>query len=137
MPSIQVYHYDAFTTKPGKGNPAGIVLNGDELTEIQMQEIAYQVGFNETAFLVESEIADCGIRFFTPGHEMNLCGHATIATIYAVKTQKLLVEKSTLTIETKAGVLPLTIDSTSDKETDIIMNQASPTFQAFRGSSRI
>ncbi|WP_190238699.1 PhzF family phenazine biosynthesis protein, partial [Salipaludibacillus neizhouensis] len=45
MKSITVYHYDAFSKEPDKGNPAGVVLNGDELTDLEMQEIAYKVGF--------------------------------------------------------------------------------------------
>lgn len=43
-----------------------------------MQEIAFKAGFNVTAFLVKSDAADLKIRFFTPGHEMNLCGHGTM-----------------------------------------------------------
>jgi len=70
--SVKVYHYDAFSKEPNKGNPAGVVLDGDELTDVQMQEIALKVGFNETSFPVKSEVADLRIRYFTPGHEMNL-----------------------------------------------------------------
>ncbi len=64
MRSVEVFHYDAFSKEPHKGNPAGVVLDGDKLTEDQMQEIAFKVGFNETAFPVMSEAADLGIRFF-------------------------------------------------------------------------
>ena len=42
MKSIMVYHYDVFSTEPNKGNPAGVVLNGDNLTDEEMQEIADQ-----------------------------------------------------------------------------------------------
>ncbi|WP_080873814.1 PhzF family phenazine biosynthesis protein [Oceanobacillus timonensis] len=136
MTSVKVYHYDAFSKEPGKGNPAGVVLNGDELTEEQMQETASQVGFNETAFPVRSEVADVGIRFFTPGHEMNLCGHATMATVYALKTKGLLGEKTALTIETRAGILPVKLHSTAENEITITMNQAAPKFEAFHGSKK-
>jgi PhzF family phenazine biosynthesis protein len=87
--SVKVYHYDAFSKEPNKGNPAGVVLNGDDLTDKEMQEIAFKVGFNETAFPVKSDVADLRLRFFTPGHAMNLCGHATMATIY---TLSILIE---------------------------------------------
>src|SRR5699024_11558973 len=100
MKSITVYHYDAFSKEPDKGNPAGVVLNGDELSEAEMQEIDFKVGFNETAFPVKSDVADLRIRFLTPGHEMNLCGHATMATVYALKSKGLLGDKTELTIET-------------------------------------
>lgn len=134
MKSVKVYHYDAFSIEPNKGNPAGVVLNGDDLTDEEMQEVALKVGFNETAFPVKSDIADLRIRFFTPGHEMNLCGHATMATVYALKTTGLLGDKTDFTIETKAGLIPIKIDSTTDNETYITMKQASPQFKKYKGS---
>ncbi|MGG1219126.1 PhzF family phenazine biosynthesis protein [Priestia endophytica] len=134
MKSIKVHHYDAFSMEPNKGNPAGVVLNGDNLTDKEMQEIAFKVGFNETAFPVKSEVADLRIRFFTPGHEMNLCGHATMATVYALKTKGLLGDKTELTIETRAGILPIKIQSSSESEIFIIMKQSSPQFEEFKGS---
>ncbi|MBO1511230.1 PhzF family phenazine biosynthesis protein [Metabacillus bambusae] len=134
MKSIKVHHYDAFSKEPNKGNPAGVVLNGDDLTDKEMQEIAFKVGFNETAFPVKSEVADLRIRFFTPGHEMNLCGHATMATVYALKTKGLLGDKTEFTIETKAGILPIKINSATDSEIFITMKQASPQFEEFKGS---
>jgi PhzF family phenazine biosynthesis protein len=134
--SVRVYHYDAFSHEPNKGNPAGVVFNGDDLTDDEMQEIALKVGYNETAFLVKSDVADLRIRFFTPGHEVNLCGHATIATIYALKSKGLLGEKNELTIETKAGILPIKIHSTADHKIYITMKQASPKFEEFHGSKK-
>lgn len=133
MKSVKVYHYDAFSTTPGNGNPAGVVLSGDELSEKEMQQIALQVGFNETAFVVQSARADLKIRFFTPGHEMNLCGHATMATIYALKTQGILGNQKDLAIETRAGILPVKITETANGIT-ITMKQAKPEFLPFEGS---
>ncbi|MCA1060504.1 PhzF family phenazine biosynthesis isomerase [Rossellomorea aquimaris] len=130
MKSINILHYDAFTTIPEKGNPAGIVLHGDNLTDEEKQEIAYKVGFNETSFPVTSDVADLGIRFFTPGNEMSLCGHGTIATMHALKTRGLLEDKSYFTIETKAGILPIKIESNGT----ISMKQGKPQFREFDGS---
>lgn len=132
--SIKVYHYDAFSKIRNKGNPAGVVLNADELTDAEMEEIAFKVGFNETSFAVKSEVADLKIRFFTPGHEMNLCGHATMATVYALKTKGLLGDKTDITIETRAGILPINIHSSVDNEVYITMKQAVPQFEEFNGS---
>ncbi len=134
MKPITVYQYDAFSKEPDKGNPAGVVLNGEELTDVEMQEIAFKVGFNETAFPINSDVADLRIRFFTPGHEMNLCGHATMATVYALKSKGLLGEKTELTIETKAGILPVIISTSVDGEILITMKQAPPQFKEFKGS---
>ncbi|MFJ7934930.1 PhzF family phenazine biosynthesis protein [Sporosarcina sp. NPDC096371] len=135
MESVKVYHYDAFSTEPNKGNPAGVVLDGDTLTEIEMQEITAKVGFNETAFPVTSAVADIRIRYFTPGHETDLCGHATMATIFALKSRGLLPKKEEITIETRAGILPIRIEALSNDEYYITMKQVSPQFEEFKGSS--
>lgn len=134
MKTINVFHYDAFTNKPNMGNPAGIVLEADGLTEEDMQRIAEKVGFNETSFVLSSEVADIRVRYFTPGFEMDLCGHGTVGTIYALRERGLLEEKTNLTIETKAGILPIQIGANENGETFIKMRQAAPQFKDFAGS---
>jgi PhzF family phenazine biosynthesis protein len=132
--TVKVYHYEAFSNIPNRGNPAGVVLDGEDLAEEQMREVAEKVGFNETAFPLKSDKADLRIRFFTPGHEINLCGHATMATIYSLKTKGLLGDKTQLTIETKAGILPVRLSSHLNDELYITMQQAPPQFKEFHGS---
>lgn len=134
MKSIKVYHYDAFSKKPNKGNPAGVVLNEDDLTETEMQDVAFKVGFNETAFPIASDRADLRICYFSPKQEMELCGHATMATIYALKTSGWLENKTELTIETNVGVLPIRITKNEQHEIHITMKQALPQFKKFEGS---
>ncbi|UNK35681.1 PhzF family phenazine biosynthesis isomerase [Bacillus sp. N5-665] len=134
MKTIKVFHYDAFTNKPNMGNPAGVVLEADGLTEGEMQRIAEKVGFNETSFVLSSKEANIKIRYFTPGHEMDLCGHATVGTIYALHERGLLEGNHNLTIETKAGILPIHIGANESGETVIKMRQATPQFQDFTGS---
>lgn len=133
MKTIKVLQYDVFSKEPNKGNPAAVVLNGEGLTEKEMQEAAYKIGFNETSFLLKSDIADYKIRYFTPGHEMNLCGHGTLAVIYGLKSQ-LKMEKNDITIETKAGILPIHTDTFGNDDFQIVMKQASPEFKNFEGS---
>ncbi|MEH7351108.1 PhzF family phenazine biosynthesis protein [Gottfriedia acidiceleris] len=133
MKNITVYHYDAFSKEPNKGNPAGVVLDCDSLTDYEMQGIAKQVGFNETSFLLNSKVADYKIRYFTPGHEMDLCGHGTMAVIYALVTRGVIEFKSELIIETKAGILPIKIHN-SNNEIYIMMKQKAPEFVEFKGS---
>jgi PhzF family phenazine biosynthesis protein len=60
---------------------------------------------------------------------MNLCGHGTMAMVYALKTNGLLGDKTDFTIETKAGILPVNIN-----DTNITMKQATPQFKEFSGS---
>ena len=133
MKYIKVEQYDAFSNKPNKGNPAGVVIENSGFTDEEMKEIARKVGFNETSFLEISKKADFRIRYFTPGHEMNLCGHATMATIYALSSKGLLGNKQELTIETNAGILPIK-NAKEKQDTWITMQQASPQFKPFKGS---
>lgn len=136
MKTISVLHYDAFTEHPNQGNPAGIVLEGEKFNESEMQKIAEKVGFNETSFVLPSNIADLRIRYFTPGHEMNLCGHATIATVFALKANGHLPEKKTILIETKAGILPIRINQKEQSTPSIIMKQIPAQFKEFNGSRK-
>jgi len=131
MKRVNVLHYDAFSSVINKGNPAGVVIDCSQLTEVNMQHIANKVGFNETVFVLGSDIADLRLRYFTPGHEINLCGHATIASLYCLKT-KGVIEADSITIETNVGVLPITFDKLDDKLV-ITMKQDAPQFQAFQG----
>lgn len=133
MKKILVHNFDAFSSIPNKGNPAGVVIDAEKLTDDEMQEIACKVGFSETAFVISSEKANFGIRYFTPGHEINLCGHATIATLYCLKSRGMLGDIESLTIETKAGIFPIKF-SKEDNSLRIRMNQASPQFKKFEGS---
>lgn len=132
MGLVNVLHYDAFSVQPNKGNPAGVVLNADDLTEKEMQAIARQVGFNETTFILKSDQADVRLRYFTPGHEMNLCGHATMASMYALKSRGLLPEKETIWIETLVGNLPIQFQETAGQLT-MKMKQDHPQFIPFGG----
>ncbi|MDN4070288.1 PhzF family phenazine biosynthesis isomerase [Paenibacillus vini] len=133
MHKRKVLHYDAFSSVANMGNPAGVVLEADDLDEKAMQAIAEKVGFNETVFLTGSKKADLRLRYFTPGHEINLCGHATIASMYCLKTLGLLQNKDSITIETNVGNLPI---SFANRKGDlfITMKQDQPRFIPYHGS---
>lgn len=132
MGEVKVYHYDAFSAVPGKGNPAGVVFDADDLSEMVMQQIAHKVGFNETVFVLNSRTADVRLRYFTPGHEINLCGHATMASLYGLKTRGLLGDQKSITIETNVGILPIQFEQDGDT-LNMEMKQAQPHFVPFRG----
>lgn len=134
MKHLTVFHYDAFSRKPNKGNPAGVVLNADNFSEEEMQKIALNVGFNETVFVLKSNKATLKLKYFTPGHEINLCGHATMASLYCLKTKGLLGNENIITIETNIGVLPIEFLRTSGNDFKIIMKQDQPKFIPFNGN---
>ncbi|MBW5448326.1 PhzF family phenazine biosynthesis isomerase [Cohnella sp. CFH 77786] len=128
-----VLHYEAFSRIPGKGNPAGIVRDADGMPENEMQRIAAAVGFNETTFIQTSETADVRLRYFTPGHEMDLCGHATVATLYHLKTNGWFEGRDRITVETRAGNLPMELMREPEGDWSIRMMQDRPRFEPFGG----
>lgn len=97
---------DAFTAEPYAGNAAGVVPDADDLTAAQMQAIARELSASETAFLSESDDADRQIRYFTPTQEVDLCGHATIAS-HALLAADGVIEPGTHTLDTNVGVLDI------------------------------
>ena len=80
---MEVLRYAAFTSDPAGGNPAGVVLDATGASDAELQEIARQVGYSETAFLLPHLGAVMGVRYFSPLAEVPFCGHATIATAVA------------------------------------------------------
>lgn len=76
---MKTYFVDAFTNELFKGNPAAICLVEKQLNKQLMQDIAFEIGFSETAFIHPVLSNEYEIRFFTPKREIPLCGHATLA----------------------------------------------------------
>lgn len=87
MKKVIVYQIDSFTKEKFKGNPAGVVLNAENMTTEEMQLIARELNNSETAFVFRphhpEENFDYHVRYFTPTTEVPSCGHATIAALYA------------------------------------------------------
>lgn len=120
---VEVYVASAFSKDNAGGNKAGIVFDRPDLSAIQKMAIAKELGYAETAFVTESSIADFRIEYFTPAEEVPLCGHATIGT-FAVLNLLQKLSKSKYTIETKSGVLAITVDA----DGMVFMEQKTPTF---------
>ena len=83
---ISVKQVDAFTESPLTGNPAGVVLKADGLSDRQMQMVAREMSVPETAFILPPTMpgADLRIRWFSPAVEVPLCGHATMASAFVI-----------------------------------------------------
>lgn len=126
MKKVKIFQADAFTDRPFLGNPAGVVLEADSLTEIEMQKIANELGNSETAFFFSSskEGCDLKVRYFTPQKEVPLCGHATIASHF-VRATKLGLKKGIVHVETNLGILPVEIVE-SNNSYEILMTQGKP-----------
>lgn len=83
--SITVKIINAFAANDLGGNPAGVVLDADHLSNVNKLEIAKKVGLSETAFVSKSKTADFKLDFFTPKKQIAHCGHATVATFSYLK----------------------------------------------------
>ncbi|MCX6238724.1 MAG: PhzF family isomerase [Bacteroidia bacterium] len=132
MKKLIAYQIDSFTKEKFKGNPAGVVINADGLSDEQMQAIARELNNSETAFLFSPDDNDCDgvIRYFTPKSEVPVCGHATIAAMYA-KALEYNLDSCILKIKTRIGVLPFEIIK-ENGDYQVIMTQgkfeSGPTF---------
>lgn len=107
-PEVQVKRYTAFTDDPAGGNPAGVVLDATDLTELVMQRIAMDVGYSETAFAVHTDDAArrYRVRYFSPAAEVPFCGHATVATAIAIAER---IGPGEITFDVAPGELTLTV----------------------------
>ena len=95
MPSYPFMQVDAFTTTPLQGNPCAIVFDADDLSDDMRLAIAREMNLSETSFVVRSDVADFGARYFTPAEEIPLAGHPTIATVFALIDAGRLRSKTT------------------------------------------
>lgn len=130
---IKYYITESFTLNNKGGNPAGVVYLKDTVFDDNyMQRIARELDFSETAFIMDSKEInyDYYIRFFTPTEEVNLCGHATIASFYILSMLKCMERnnKDTITLKQKtgAGILEVELKYNNNKLYSITMEQGKP-----------
>jgi len=100
---LTLYQIDAFANKPFEGNPAAICPLNEWLSDEIMQSIATENNLSETAYFVKNNNG-YHIRWFTPAHEVNLCGHATLASAYVI-FNILESKEQEITFESKSGLL--------------------------------
>jgi len=86
---IRIFQVDAFTTERFTGNPAGVVLDADSLTDAEMLAIARELNNADTAFVLQPDGPDheLRVRFFTPRTEAGFVGHATVATHFVLSRE--------------------------------------------------
>ena len=104
MTTATALRYAAFTGTPDGGNPAGVVLDSEGLSEAQMLAIAAELAYSETAFLRRREGNAYDVRYFSPQAEVPFCGHATIASAVALAER---IGAGELLFHTRAGMVPV------------------------------
>lgn len=101
---LKLWQVDAFANRPLEGNPAALVPLEQWLDADLMQKIANENNLAETAFFVRKSAMHYDLRWFTPASEVDLCGHATLASAWLVFSE-LAPELKTVSFETRSGTL--------------------------------
>lgn len=106
---------DVFVGGPGGGNPVPFIADASAMSSRQMQAIAQATG-HESAFVLapDSDAADWRLRFFVPHHEMEMCGHATVGTLWALR-QWGRWTTATARVETLSGLVDAEWDAATDR----------------------
>ncbi len=111
---VHVHQVDAFKSEKFGGNPAGVVLDADELEESTMRKIARELNLSETAFVLPSNKGNFRMRYFTPtGHEIAFCGHSTVGALYMIAKERRFGIKKIgdyeFDVETLCGILKMEV----------------------------
>ncbi|MBN1581119.1 MAG: PhzF family phenazine biosynthesis protein [Anaerolineae bacterium] len=101
---IQIFQVDAFTNKPFAGNPAAVCILTETRDETWMQNVAKEMNLSETAFLLE-QTDGFSLRWFTPAIEVDLCGHATLASAHVLFETVMLAPTEQARFHTRSGLL--------------------------------
>jgi predicted PhzF superfamily epimerase YddE/YHI9 len=104
---IPLFHVDAFTDRPFAGNPAAVALlpEGAWPPEAWMQDVGAEMNLSETAFVKPDGKGAFGLRWFTPAKEVELCGHATLASAHVLWEQGILGPGQPASFQTLSGTL--------------------------------
>jgi len=103
---IPITWVDAFSGVAFGGNPAAVCLLPEPLDDARMQSIAFELGIAETAYLTPSDDPTTfGLRWFSPAVEIDLCGHATLASAHALREGRAVDGTEPLTFHTRSGPL--------------------------------
>lgn len=102
--ALDLWQIDAFTDRPYRGNPAAVCLLHERKSDEWMQNVAAEMNLAETAFLLRTE-EGFGLRWFTPAIEVDLCGHATLASAHFLWEEGHLKPRATARFETRSGLL--------------------------------
>ena len=102
--SLKIFTVDAFTDKPFSGNPAGVCLLENKMPEEWLISIAAEMNLSETAFVLKMDDG-YSLRWFTPKVEVQLCGHATLATAHILWQQGILTPDDEARFHTLSGLL--------------------------------
>ncbi len=107
MTKIPTFQVDAFADRPFAGNPAAVCLLSEAKADHWMQAVGQEMNLSETAFLLK-EGDGYRLRWFTPKVEVDLCGHATLASAHVLWTETQVSPADPIRFHTRSGLLTAT-----------------------------
>jgi trans-2,3-dihydro-3-hydroxyanthranilate isomerase len=130
MTNIPFLILDVFATGKYTGNQLAVCLNANELTDLQMQQIAREINFSETTFVTDSQPVNGGYntRIFTPTTELPFAGHPTLGTAFAIQQQIVKERIERVNLNYQVGQIPVDLNYVDDRLDILWMHQQQPKF---------
>ena len=138
MKKMTFYIVDVFAVEKYTGNQLAIFTDASTLSEEQMQQLAKEMNYSETTFIISTDLHDGGydVRIFTPNKELPFAGHPTLGTAYIIQQTIINQPVETVNLNLKVGQIPVTWHNTDDMGEVLWMRQKPPTFhQIFEASA--
>ena len=130
MRGLPFYLVDVFAEQNYAGNQLAVVDSGTALSGAQMQEIANEMHFSETSFILSHKQRKGGfdVRIFTPSAEVPFAGHPTLGTAYIIRHFLIKKRVDTVLLNLKVGQIPVSFEKTGARQETVWMEQVPPTF---------
>jgi len=127
---LAFYILDVFTERRYTGNQLAVFRNAGAISDSEMQQIAKEMNFSETTFILSDEERDGGydVRIFTPQTELPFAGHPTLGTAYVIQREILKDPVETIVLNLKVGRIPVTFSYRQRQVDTLWMKQLQPTF---------
>lgn len=130
MRGLSFYLVDVFAEEKYAGNQLAVIRNAGGLSDVQMQKVANEMHFSETAFVLSDKERNGGydVRIFTPTRELPFAGHPTLGTAYVIKHCVVDETINNIVLNLKVGQIPVTFEKTKESQEILWMKQISPAF---------
>jgi trans-2,3-dihydro-3-hydroxyanthranilate isomerase len=130
MSGFTFYLVDVFAEQKYAGNQLAVVNSGTALSSAQMQEIANEMHFSETTFILSEQKRNGGfdVRIFTPSTEVPFAGHPTLGTAYVIKRFIIKKPVNSVLLNLKVGQIPVSFEKAGAHQEILWMEQMPPTF---------
>jgi len=124
------YIVDVFAEEKYAGNQLAVVRGTKALSDIEMQQIAKEMNFSETTFILSEQKHNGGydVRIFTPKEEVPFAGHPTLGTAYVIQHEIIREHVETIILNLKIGQIPVTLNYSGEKINILWMKQMGATF---------